>query len=559
MRNLNAIICLFFAIGILVAVDLVLGRWGRVSESGGRSTLLDPDWKVSGIRIERRGSPAVALVRDESWKIVKPFVGAADERSVARLVDALAFTPIADVITDSRLLKIGRTRADFSLVEPVLKVELSTPDRAIRMSFGTLTPTGDGVYVAIKEKDAVFVVPTEVFSAVDVKADFFRWRSVLPVGNESVVSFGIRHGAGQAILFSKSGDEWMIGDKRASKSKISEFLSALSSATATDFLWPVGVTNEAGLASAALLAGYGLDAENAVVVAVKGSDGVDRQVSFGKSAGEQLVYALIQNDSAIVTVPAPLRDVAIEGQSRFSDARAFPVEASSVSVFSIADGDTTYALSREEESGWRLESPIVAPADGKTTEALLNFLLALPSSAVADKGFLVSVSTNGSPVTIARDRVLAVVKFEDLRSKEILSADPETVRRLVLVGNKKGEKPTAVVYERDRRLWHVESAEEGVRIREAGVKSVLDALFPLLAVRVEKIKASAADLDDYGLDRPFLTIAVDQDREGAVRRNLLIGGPAGKGGRYATIGSADAIFVISEKSVRQISEPIVER
>ena len=50
------------------------------------------------------------------------------------------------------------------------------------------------------------------------------------------------------------------------------------------------------------------------------------------------------------------------------------------------------------------------------------------------------------------------------------------------------------------------------------VGSILEAINPLVAERVEKLKVTEADLAAYGLDRPFMTLAVDQDREDAVRR-----------------------------------------
>ena len=88
------------------------------------------------------------------------------------------------------------------------------------------------------------------------------------------------------------------------------------------------------------------------------------------------------------------------------------------------------------------------------------------------------------------------------------------------------------------------------------MKSVLSAINPLTALRVVRLKVSAPDLGAYGLDTPFLTIAIDQERADAVRRNILIGGET-DGGRFATVGSADAVFVLSRESVEALSAPLV--
>ena len=93
-------------------------------------------------------------------------------------------------------------------------------------------------------------------------------------------------------------------------------------------------------------------------------------------------------------------------------------------------------------------------------------------------------------------------------------------------------------------------------VSEPGVQSVLASINPLAAVRVVRLKVSASDLGTYGLDAPFLTVAIDQERADAVRRNILIGGET-EGGRFATIGSADAVFVLSRETVVALSAPLV--
>ena len=87
---------------------------------------------------------------------------------------------------------------------------------------------------------------------------------------------------------------------------------------------------------------------------------------------------------------------------------------------------------------------------------------------------------------------------------------------------------------------------------------VLKALAPLKALRVERLKVSASGLAAYGLDRPVVRLAVDLDRANAVRRNILIGARTPDGGHYATVGAADAVFVVSPEVVEALSAPLVE-
>ena len=63
----------------------------------------------------------------------------------------------------------------------------------------------------------------------------------------------------------------------------------------------------------------------------------------------------------------------------------------------------------------------------------------------------------------------------------------------------------------------------------------------------------------YGLDDPRFTIAIDQFKDDAVRRNVLIGEAAPGGGRYATLGAADAVFVLPERAVGLLTAPLVAK
>ena len=53
-----------------------------------------------------------------------------------------------------------------------------------------------------------------------------------------------------------------------------------------------------------------------------------------------------------------------------------------------------------------------------------------------------------------------------------------------------------------------------------------------------------------------MTVAIDQEAGEAVRRNVIIGKKT-KGGRFATIGSSDAVFVLDEREVMLLSSDIV--
>lgn len=559
MRNAKSIIILLTIIAVAAALDYFVYFGKGPSSTSKRTTLVDFQSEAVSVRIERVGSPAVVLDRGlGGWRLTDPFASGADEQAVMKLVDVLTQTPVVEVISDSELLKLGRTRADFSLEEPVLTVTLTGMDKSVcRFMFGSATPTQDGVYASVEGVDAVFILGKPAFSFVDVRPDDLRQRSLLPLGGAWVTSFEIKREGTPLLEFLRTGAGWNVGSEKASSQKITEFIDDLTTASAVSFIWPVGSSNETDHATSSLLAGYGLDPDSAVTVTLNDINGKSRRLSFGKEADDGNVYALVQNGNAIVTVPSKLRDFARQDPVMFTDSRLFPVEARSVNGFSVSSDGSLYSLVRDKDGKWGLESPVVAPADQEASDALLSLILSLsPADVVKENGVAVSVLTNMSKVLIPRERILGKRTFEDLRSREMLKIDAPLVKRIVSTVGGKTPKTASVVYDRERRQWNLDTEADGVAVNVKGVESVLSVINPLAAVRIEKLAVVAADLDDYGLDTPFLTVAIDQDSDETIRRNILIGKKT-RGGRFATIGSSDAIFVISDATVSRLSASIV--
>ena len=559
MRNAKSIIILLTIIAVAAALDYFVYFGKGPSSTSKRTTLVDFQSEAVSVRIERVGSPAVVLDRGlGGWRLTDPFASGADEQAVMKLVDVLTQTPVVEVISDSELLKLGRTRADFSLEEPVLTVTLTGMDKSVcRFMFGSATPTQDGVYASVEGVDAVFILGKPAFSFVDVRPDDLRQRSLLPLGGAWVTSFEIKREGIPLLEFLRTGAGWNVGSEKASSQKITEFIDDLTTASAVSFIWPVGSSNETDHATSSLLAGYGLDPDSAVTVTLNDINGKSRRLSFGKEADDGNVYALVQNGNAIVTVPSKLRDFARQDPVMFTDSRLFPVEARSVNGFSVSSDGSLYSLVRDKDGKWGLESPVVAPADQEASDALLSLILSLsPADVVKENGVAVSVLTNMSKVLVPRERILGKRTFEDLRSREMLKIDAPLVKRIVSTVGGKTPKTASVVYDRERRQWNLDTEADGVAVNVKGVESVLSVINPLAAVRIEKLAVVAADLDDYGLDTPFLTVAIDQDSDETIRRNILIGKKT-RGGRFATIGSSDAIFVISDATVSRLSASIV--
>ncbi len=562
MSNKKAIRFLLLAILVLTGLHVFLSFKDMGNALVQRVTLLDATAQSAvKIAVERADGDSVSLERRHNWRITSPYSALADERSVKRLLDALTLERIRSSYSEGDLLKFGRTRGDYGLDEPSVTVKLSGGGVEGAVSFGVATPVGDGVFASVDGDSRVYVVGTNVFAAANLSSEGFRERALCPDVIDTAESFDIKRGAGSLLRFRQRDGVWTrLGAKDgdapepASSVKIKTLLADLARARAKSFVWPVGGTNETDIATAPLLAGYGLDPESAVAVTLHGVGARDRRVVFGKSATDGFVYALVQNGGAIVTVDGALKDM-VEGTD-FADTRLFPFEPSSVARVSVSDGGVNYLLAKGADGQWVLDAPVAAAADQAGAEALVARLVELKAEDRAEEGLVVSLTTNAPAETVSRSAVLSAISLADLRSREVLKVDAADVRRIAVTASG-AAKPEAVVFDRDLRTWTVESSEKPGTVDVEAVDRLLAALDPLASEKVVTLKVTPADLHRYGLDAPRWTIAVDSAKTGALRRNILVGERA-QGGSFATQGASDAVFVLSEATVRSLTAPLVK-
>ncbi len=576
MSNRRIIRLLLWGIFILTGIHLYFFLRGVGKDLLPRQTLMDApptDAPITQIVVARRGAPemilqpavldatnAMTFVRAGDWRLTRPYASLVEDRFVRRLLDALILSPIKNRYREQELLEFARKRSDFGLEDPDVRVTLTSGGKDFSFGFGNTTPTGGGVFASIEGDGDVYVVGTGVREAVGLPTDGYRLRDLCPKGTQTVEGFLLKRGGGAVTSFRQKDGVWSkirMGEEEvaepASARNVRELLQRLAVARAVDFVWPVGATNEPEITTAPLLAQYGLDPETAVTLTLQRPNSSDRdQISFGKPATNGLVYALIQDNRAIVTLDGDLCEFV--RTTDFADTRLFPLEADGLTRLSLTDDALTCRLVKGEDGAWLMEEPVAAAADAANVKVLIDHLLTLSISNRVDKGLSVSLNADGPSEIVARDAVLGEFALADLRTREILRLPAADVRRVTVPGK---DKPTSVVYDKDLRCWKVESSANPGTVVDAAVTGLLEALAPLTAEKVVLLKALPEDLRRYGLEEPRYRIAVDPAQEGNLRRIILIGKPA-QGGSFATlVGASESVFILSDATVRRLTAPLV--
>lgn len=577
MSNRRVILFLLFA-----CAALALLLWGSAFRSREVATVrtratfssFDPD-EVTALEISTPGTGACLRVRLErsvqGWQIAAPFAAAADEAACAALLDALTLSPVADMLSFGDLRRLDHTLADFGLAPARLAVSLFAATRQERLLLGAATPSGREIYARSEALRNVFTIPATVYARCALPVDALRSSRLVTMRRDDVTGFECRLPDSPYVKLSRSEGAWYLQRPTpvlADAHTVEAIVDRLVAARAVRFVWPSADLSRPSSEKprADLLASYGVDpaSPNAFVATLRRGHDVAEQIVFGRPAGTNLVYALVQHGSAIVAVDAELAAFCRVGEARLRDTRLFPCEAVDVRSLTVTtDEGIVYRLMQDAERAWRFDMPVRAPADPAAVAGFIAQILALRQTDLADAGLGIAVETSATnlPSRIVHSDTYAA-GLENLRAKTLLALPAGSVRRIV---RRTAAQATAVVWDADRNAWSLSStADEGEFKKTQGVVNdgalagLIAALAHVEAVGVERLSAAPSDFERCGLDKPFFTLALDLSHEAHAHREIVLGGAAPGGGRYAMVGGADAIFILSRKTVAALTVSFVE-
>lgn len=578
MSNRRSI--LFFLVGIVFAVSalvLISMRSREVANINVRNSLCQfaPE-KVQGMDIVRGGTNLITIVKDESgsWRLAAPFPAPAEPSAMEKIVDMLTQQPIGDMRTEAELAALGEDFADFGLEGKstvVVTVRSSTSDAHVYL--GASTSSGNEVYARVGSMRSVFTVAKSAVDVLPMNADDLRRRSILTVGAEDVQGIDFRVPGSPFVKLHRGEAGWRLlspVEVAADGAAVMTLVEALVRARVQTFVLPSALNPpEVGetTVKSSTLAPYGLGVDAGLSVTVRSVSGATEQIVFGSSAGTNLVYALVQNGGAVVALDASLAELCKKGDASFRDTRVFPLGSGErLKSVSLSQGDLVYVLSQGTNGVWRLASPAEAPADQAVASALADAVMRMRSCDVPEtkpgKGAVrVSIETDAG----VRTGVEVDGRFfsdcgalANLRSKTLVEIDSATVRRITQKSEEGGE--VSVRYDVERSAWVRDVAEGAApaNVDQQAVKKLLGVLAKVEAQGVETVATTPDDFRRCSLDRPLFVLAIDFDGTDSVRRNLIIGGVAGGGARYATMGGADAVFIISRDLVEALMGKVLQ-
>lgn len=539
----------------------------------------------------------------ELWRMTRPYAGAVcDVAAVADLLDA------AQALRVTARLG-GQTVTDF---RPDRQLTLRTADGARTCGFGEVLPMRLSETLAEIRGSLVSVEATAV-ARLPVHAATLRSRAVLPVAPERLLSLEWR-APGRPFTRAQrmTNGNWSVTQPFPFEVKACEALEALSALTEAraiaayvlpadnDAFTPEGYARPCPTSESAL-AGYGLDEESAIRVAVhiRGL-GETTTLRFGAEDPERPghVFCLLNGMQAVVSVPAALREL-FGAQGPFvTDYRDLPVlgdaELFDRLIFRAGSADAPTELTRTR-AGWAMTLPINLPADSVTVRSLLRGLASLTGDLTGTEQpknealclLTLDRASGGSPVELllypeksngdlllayradlhrlyrvrreAIPEILLRGGFAHALADRTVLAEPAAGIRRITVLRRDGSQ-ISVVRPGASLVWETEKPK-GAYINPTLLDAWLTQFADLKAVRVLRgVPTAFGALRSYGLDRPLLRLTLDLEGEAGLRRVLLVGDPDPQTGvAPAWVQGRPILYELDAETVALLSRPIVNQ
>ena len=452
-------------------------------------------------------------------------------------------------------------------------------------------------FAKLQDNEQIFAIKSDKLKDVALNLDALRDPQVARFKTDDVRRVEIKRDKDEIVLV-KEKDKWRLQkpkEQDAEASAITELLDKLAGLNASG----------KDIIDKAEPKDYGLDKGIAVKLGLeegKEKKGRELTLTLGvkEKAKEKKLYVQVAGWPRVNGVDDAVLKLTQRPALAYRSKRALDVKTADIEKIEVQRGDETYALEHTKDI-WRLAKPVSAEVDASKAEQLAGELSRLEAveyisdatkaedlekaSGLAKPTLRATFSLAGKkePLTLkigkqrdgkqeyfaqlsgGSDSTVFVVKKEvrETLDRDSLSLRPPSIWKLAgddIREVRISKEGSEYRLKKDGEAWKIAGGFEASAVAE----EVRDLTEDLAGLRAEKYVAHSAkdkDLAKFGLDKPYLKIAVaTTDKKDAKEKELHIGSPTEKAAksRFARLSDSDAVFVLAEKAVEGLDHSALD-
>lgn len=461
--------------------------------------------------------------------------------------------------------------SEYGLEQPRTAVKFYDKKNKETVFFvGKESKENDGFFARWGDREGVLVLGKGQLPLVDVDAKGLRDKEIFCVDKRKLGAISY----GDTRIMRKNNGWYMTAPlgMQCDDARVESFIQVVNDTRAVDFL------KKGDIAVAWKQKGNSSPAIEFIQPEDKGKDLVISIVPDGEVKGHPGLIYLFKDNKCYIVKKDFLKGFSSDFRC-FIDMRLLPFDREKVTKIGLSAGGRSFMFEKKD-GGWGLAGSPNAKLDFGKVEDLVGRLTACADDLIpfsqdkAEKRGLVApqyiIRVNDKPGIVLGTRVGKEVFFQREDSKNIvgktsagileclsdsagffrdtnlLKIAPESVGKFSLA---RGGKE--VVVEKSANEWLVTKPVKG-KVAAGAVSRILKPLANLKAAGF--VDNVAADLSNYGLDKPAVTMKVSHEGKEDV---LDIGKEKSAYYYYASIDGVDGVFLLSRKVVKALDVSVL--
>lgn len=371
-------------LALLLAVLAVAVRFGEshLGDSGGFAQgrlLSDRQARSQSVSFESPGVTNRLVCKENRW-VLEPN-GRVDVGRMSLAVDSIALARVRDRIRAEDRERRGLSLASYGLENPSTNATFGVGPDAVTVSFGALTPGGDGVFVRLSGDGDVYAIDRTALDQFPASSDELRNHLLFRRSESGFSAFEIRRPGEEPFRLELRADGlWeQVAPFRipVARSAVGPVVEELAGATALRFAFaPSGETDSADAFAKRRIESHTQADEALLSLSVWNSLGGPSDEFFFSAPSESgEIFVASLSDRTIAAVGRSVLDALLTPPALLREHRLFPMAPESVAEASFLTPRGTVCLIPSEDGEWTLRADgKSAPAD---TVAATNFIAGL--------------------------------------------------------------------------------------------------------------------------------------------------------------------------------------
>lgn len=198
MRSKVTIVLLFLNVVLFFYIFEYEEKWRAEQKTlEARRRVLGPEAaSIDSIaRTSRTGAPVKLVKRGESWWLTQPYEWLADPNALNRIVNELQFLEHETSFAVADLPKSSQTLADYGLDQPAITLTFTSAGKAYTLKIGDDTKIGNRLYILSPDGTRIHVVGRSLADSVSLPLEELRAPSIFNIPVFEVRSLNVQAAA----------------------------------------------------------------------------------------------------------------------------------------------------------------------------------------------------------------------------------------------------------------------------------------------------------------------------------------------------------------------------